>query len=68
MGPKRPYGDMSWFQRDMAAVLNLELATENGEKVLSEDHETALLHLHWQMLGALQVFVENADFKPGTYK
>jgi hypothetical protein len=68
MDPKRPYGDMSWFQRDMAAVLNLEVATENGEEVLTDDQEKELQHLHWQMLGALQVFVESADFKPGTYK
>jgi hypothetical protein len=68
MDPKRPYGDMSWFQRDMAAVLSLELATEDGGKVLSAAQEKELQQLHWQTLGALQVFVENADFKPGNYK
>jgi hypothetical protein len=68
LDPKRPYGDMTWFQRDMAAVLGLELATEGGEEVLTEDQERMLQQLHWQMLGALQVFVENAAFEPGTYK
>ncbi len=68
MDPKRPYSDMSYFQSDMAQILGLEVATEGGEKVLTEDQEKALQHLHWQMLGALQVFVENAEFKPGVYK
>jgi hypothetical protein len=68
MDPKRPYGDMSYFEADMAHILDLKVETKDGEKVLSEEQENAMQHLHWQMLGALQVFVENADFKPGTYK
>jgi hypothetical protein len=68
MDPKRPYGDMSYFEADMADILDLKVETKDGENVLSEDQKKTLQHLHWQMLGALQVFVENADFKPGTYK
>ncbi len=68
MDPKRPYGDMTYFQYDMAYHLALKVESKDGEKLLSEDQEKALQHLHWQMLGALQVFVENAEFKPGTYK
>ena len=67
MDPKRPYGDMSFFQKDMAYILDLKVETKDGQKELSEDQEKALQLLHWQMLGALQVFVENAEFKPGTY-
>ena len=68
MDPKRPYGDMSYFKKDMAYILDLKVETKDGKKELSEDQEKALQLLHWQMLGALQVFVENAEFKPGTYK
>ena len=68
MDPKRPYGDMIYFQKDMAYILDLKVEAKGGKKELSEEQENALRHLHWQMLGALQVFVENAEFKPGTYK
>ncbi len=68
MDPKRPYGDMSYFQADMAHILGLKVEASDGKKELSEEQERALQHLHWQMLGALQVFVENAEFNPGAYK
>jgi sulfur relay (sulfurtransferase) DsrC/TusE family protein len=68
MDPKRPYGDMTYFQKDIADILGLKVETKDGEKVLSEVQEKAMQHLHWQMLGALQVFIENAEFKPGLYK
>lgn len=68
LDPKRPYGDMSYFELDMAHILGLTFKIENGEKVLTEAQEKPLQLLHWQMLGALQVFVENADFKPGVYE
>lgn len=65
--PKRPYGDFSWFQVDMARLLNL-LPPRNSDGApgeLPQELEERLACLHWQMLGAIQVIVENAEFELG---
>lgn len=48
MNPKRPYGDMTSFEHEMATIL--------GEPF----DEKALWKLHTEMLPALQVFLQNA--------
>lgn len=67
--PKRPYGDMTYFQVDMARALGvLPPPPEDGSPArLPSALEERLGRLHWQMLGALQVFVANAELAPGTY-
>jgi hypothetical protein len=55
MNPKRPYGDMTSFERDMAAIL--------GEPV----DEGRLWKLHTETLSALQVYLQNAQLEPGEY-
>jgi hypothetical protein len=52
MNPKRPYGDMTSFERDMADIL--------GEKL----DEQQLWKLHTEMLSALQVYLQNAKLEP----
>ena len=52
MNPKRPYGDMTAFERDMADIL--------GETL----DEKRLWKLHTEMLSALQVFLQNAKLEP----
>lgn len=67
--PKRPYGDMTYFQVDMAQALGvLPPPPADGRPArLPDDLEARLGRVHWQMLGAVQVFVENAAFEPGAY-
>lgn len=48
MNPKRPYGDMTSFEIDMAEIL--------GEP----EDEPKLWKLHTEMLSALQVYLQNA--------
>lgn len=55
MNPKRPYGDMTSFERDMADLL--------GEPV----DEQRLWKLHTETLSALQVYLQNAKLEPGEY-
>jgi len=55
MNPKRPYGDMTAFERDMAAIL--------GEP----EDEQKLWTLHTEMLPALQVWLLKASIAPGDY-
>ncbi len=55
MNPKRPYGDMTSFELDMADIL--------GEP----HNEKRLWKLHTEMLSALQVYLQNAKLEPGEY-
>jgi hypothetical protein len=55
MNPKRPYGDMTSFEQDMAGIL--------GEPV----DEQRLWKLHTETLAALQVFLQKAKLEPGEY-
>lgn len=68
--PKRPYGDFTYYQAEMALHLgrrDILKQEADGAWLMSEGHEQALMRLHWQMVFALQVFLENAELKPGTY-
>jgi hypothetical protein len=51
---KRPFGDMSAFEIDMAEILGLPQA--NGDTT-----DPLLARLYWEMWPALQAFVEHAD-------
>lgn len=65
---KRPYGDFTFIEVDMARILG-RLPPAPPDGVFEPDPELAahLQKLHWQMLGAIQVFVENAEIEPGAY-
>jgi hypothetical protein len=52
---KRPFGDMSSFDIDMAAILGLPRPAPGGQ------FDPALWRLYTEMLPALQVFVEHAQ-------
>ncbi len=56
MNPKRPYGDMTSFERDMADIL----------KVPAD--EQRLWKLHTETLPALQLYLQKASIAPGEYK
>jgi len=56
MNPKRPYGDMTSFERDMAAILNVPA------------DEQRLWKLHTETLPALQIYLRKATIAPGEYE
>lgn len=53
---KRPFGDMTAFDIDMAAILGLPRPADDAA-------EPALARLYWEMWPALQAFVEHAPFE-----
>lgn len=61
--PKRPYGDMGYFQLDVHRILGwpVEQRTEEGWIRLTEAQDEAGARLHTQMLGVMQVFLERAE-------
>lgn len=68
--PKRPYGDFTFIELDMARILGeLPPAPASGPAIFepSADLALRLQRLHWQMLGTMQVFLEQAALAPGTY-
>ncbi|MCC7250713.1 hypothetical protein [Hyphomicrobium sp.] len=69
--PKRPYGDYTYIEVDMARILGCLPPAPDGDGPAVFEPEPALAahlqRLHWQMLGAMQVFVENAELAPGVY-
>lgn len=69
--PKRPYGDFTYIEVDMARILGCLPPRLEGDAPAVFEPEPALAahlqRLHWQMLGAMQAFVENAELAPGTY-
>lgn len=69
--PKRPYGDYTYIEVDMARILGRLPPPPAGDGPAVFQPEPALAEhlqrLHWQMLGAMQAFVENAEIAPGTY-
>lgn len=68
--PKRPYGDFTFIEVDMARILGeLPPAPERGPAIFEPSPELArrLQRLHWQMLGVMQVFLERMELAPGRY-
>lgn len=65
---KRPYGDLSYYQADLAHILERPTEMTNGEKSLAPNVEAEMTRLHWQMFPALQAFIEHAELPPGDYK
>jgi hypothetical protein len=69
--PKRPYGDYTYIEVDMARILGCLPPPTDGDEPAVFEPEPALAarlqRLHWQMLGAMQAFVENAEMKFGVY-
>jgi len=58
---KRPYGDSSFFQIDMARALGEPYAQDAQGRAITESAKDArLAGLHWQTAAALQVFLAHA--------
>jgi hypothetical protein len=57
--PKRPYGNFTFFQREMA--LHLGWIDENSESNLSEDEIERLTIMHHEMLDAVKVIAAHGE-------
>lgn len=61
--PKRPYGDMSYFQLDIHRILGwkTELKTQEGYVQLTDAQEVAASDLHFRTMLAAQVVLEHGN-------
>jgi hypothetical protein len=70
--PKRPYGDFTFIEVDMARILGVLPPRPNGDEAAIFQPSPELAHrlqrLHWQMLVTMQVFVEQMVLAPGRYR
>jgi hypothetical protein len=67
MNPKRPYGDMTYFELDMAEILGEPVARSQDGRLPAEQ-ERRLQALHAETLPALQVYLQQATAAPGEYE
>lgn len=60
--PKRPYGDMSYIELDMHRILEwpVKKRDKDGYIELTDEQQEQLTLLHFRLLAATQVFLENA--------
>ena len=66
---KRPYGDLTYFEADMARVLGLPVGrNERDEFQLTPEVEEQMFQLHLEMEVAVQIFLRNASLEPGSFK
>jgi hypothetical protein len=66
MNSKRPYGDMTYFELDMARILD-EPVLRNEDARLPVAQEQRLSKLHAETLPALQVYLYHAEVALGEY-
>lgn len=64
--PKRPYGEMTYFDLDMHRILGwpVETRTESGHIGISEEQAAEATRLHFRQLGAMQAFLEHGQIPP----
>lgn len=70
--PKRPYGDMTYFQIDMARILGISAegpprADYPKLREFTEPQLERFSELHEQMEPVLQVFLQHAQLAPGHF-
>ncbi len=65
--PKRPYGDRTYFEIDMAEILGIPVKDEPNDPFTPQQAKE-LVTLHHEMKRALQVFLVKARIQPGAYK
>lgn len=66
---KRPYGDFTCYELDMAWHLGLPTTTNaKGWKEIDKRTEQRLTALHHQMEAAVQVYLQNFTIEPGTFE
>ena len=66
---KRPYGDFTYYQLEMAKHLELPTTlNEEGYREIDQATEQRLTELHHQMQVALQVYLQNFTIEAGTFR
>ena len=67
--PKRPYGDFSYFEAEMALILKRPTTrNEKNQVELNDELEAEMTTLHNEMTLAVQVFLQNAKLEPSRYR
>jgi hypothetical protein len=64
---KRPYGDMSFFEIDMAELLGVTKDDDTGDDEFSDEQMRYFDQMHTDMLYALPVFLRHGTIKTETY-
>jgi hypothetical protein len=59
--PKRPYGDLTYYEAEMAEILDLPTKRDSTGALAEPGEEKRLTRLHEETLCALQVFVQFAE-------
>jgi hypothetical protein len=66
---KRPYGDMTYFEIDMADILGIPFARDSGnEPNFTKEQRIYLNALHNDMLFAVPTLLRNGTLRPGQYQ
>jgi len=67
--PKRPYGDFSFYQLELADALGWKMVKDDdGNYQLSAEQDEKLIKIHGSLFRVIRVFFEKAELSPGTYK
>jgi hypothetical protein len=68
VNPKRPFGDMTCFELDMADILGETTPRdEKGHPAFTPAQQERFDRLYVEMLPAIQVFLAHAELEPGSY-
>ncbi len=68
INPKRPYGDMTYFELDMADILGIPLAKDSaGKPEISKEQQAEFDRLFADLPFSLGVFLKNARLEPGRF-
>jgi hypothetical protein len=66
---KRPYGDMTYFELDMADILGVPVHRDEQQQPLFSDEQLRYFHrLHAEMLFALPVLLRHGTLGAGLYQ
>jgi hypothetical protein len=66
--PKRPYGDMTYFEIDMADILNISFQRDSaGRPIFSKEQQGLFNRLFADLPFSLSVFLKNASLQPGKF-
>jgi hypothetical protein len=66
--PKRPYGDMTYFEIDMADILSIPVQRDAaGSPIFSKEQQALFDRLFAELPFSLRVFLKNASLRPGNF-
>ena len=69
INPKRPYGDMTYFEIDMVRLLGMSYERDDEGRPRFSNDQTELLNLlHSETQIALQIFLRNFEMEPGLFQ